>query len=797
MRILLISLLFLNILFSKEFVIDQKKYNDITISTKFFKKHSNLSQVYIDKSIYYIKMYENLIGEFPYKNFTIIESKEQVGYSMPTYTVIGDRLLDKPFLIERSLGHEIVHQYFGDSVFNDFEKGNWVEGISTYLADEYYEELKQKGYLYRKNILRDYQLFVDKSAPLLKDFQKRVDRASMLVGYNRGANVFHTIKQELGSKKFYKLLKEFYQKYKFKYATFDDIKNHFGVNIDFLLNKRELIDLNITNMNTFYDKGSYHVEFNINANTNTLLPIWINDSEKFSIRVDQNISKITLSLKQKPKKIVFDKNYDLFRKLTKKEIPITLSSFFAKEPVIIVGKEAKKYQKLFKNAKAILDQNLTFDQSKNAHIIFLKDSIKLANKFIPNLEFQKDGFYIQSAKNPWNESKIVSFVYSKDDNEFNKIKRKLKRYLKYSTLYFKDGKVIKQEILKSQRGIVFLFQDQAIIKVPNSLKFDNLIENIKDKRVIYVGEAHTNFAHHLNQLNIIKALHDKGKKIAIGMEMFQKPYQFALDKYIDGNLSQREFLQKSEYFKRWGFDYNLYKPILDFAKENKIPVIALNIQKEIIKKITKGGFLSLEQNESKFLPKKLDFSNKEYKDYLQNFFNSPIHKEKTKNSNIEFVYQSQIVWDESMAEGIKSFLNKNKEYSIVALTGNGHLKKRFGIPYRVYRDTNLSYSVILQDVNIESQMADFVLFPPKMDYKKAIKLGVYLDTSKGLKITKVIKNSIADKLGLMSGDEILSIDHVDVKKLYQLKQELFFKTKDSNISIKIKRKDKILTLNRI
>ncbi len=797
MRVIFFVLLFYSTVFSKIFEVDSYFHKGIHISTHFLKKDTNLSQTYIKKSIYYIDMYEKMIGKFPYDRFGIVASKEQVGYSKPTYTVIGDRLLNKPFLVDISLGHEILHQYFGDSIFNDFEKGNWVEGITTYLADHYYKELKNQDIEHRKNILHDYSIFVDEKTPTLKEFKQRVDRASMLVGYERGANIFHTIRKNLGDEKFFKLLREFYKKYKFKYVTFEDIKKHFGVDFDFLLNTNDLIELNITDLDTKFYNDSYHVEFKIGSNANILLPIWVNDSEKFSIKVDKDIvSKITLSLKTEPKKIVFDKEYDLFRSLTPDEKPINLASLFDKNSTII-GQEAKKFQKIFTNAKTIKKDELTFSILKNNNLIFLKDSLDLANKIVPNLKIKKDGFFISSIKNPFNSSKIITVIYTKDDDEFKKVKRKLKHYLRYSKLYFKNGKIIQKESLKTQNGIIFnLSKDQAILQVPNSLTFDKLIESLNDKKVIYVGEAHDNFAHHINQLKVIRALYNKGKKVSIGMEMFQKPYQSALDDYINSKIDEREFLKRSEYFKRWGFDYNLYKPILDFARENNIPVVALNIPKEIIKKITKGGFLSLDKNDTKHLPKKIDFSNKEYKTYLKNFFNSSMHKEKTKDKNVDFIYQSQIVWDESMAEGVSEFLSKNPDYVMVVIAGNGHLQSGFGIPQRVYRDTSLEYSIILQDIPIKPKVADFVLYPQKLNYKKALKLGVYLDKDT-LKIMDVIKDSLANKLGVLKDDVILEIDQVKVKNLYDLKLELFFKDKNSDIVLKVKRKNRILTLNRL
>jgi aminopeptidase N len=131
-----------NFIASKDFIIRIKKYNDIAIKTYFLRDDEALVKKYMDKTMEYIKLYEKRVGKFPYNEFKIAENIYQTGYSMPTFTLIGSRLLNKDYILNQSLGHEILHQYFGNSIFNNFEKGNWVEGLTTFLADDYYKKTK-------------------------------------------------------------------------------------------------------------------------------------------------------------------------------------------------------------------------------------------------------------------------------------------------------------------------------------------------------------------------------------------------------------------------------------------------------------------------------------------------------------------------------------------------------------------------------------------------------------------------------------------------------------------------------
>ena len=121
------------------------------------------------------------------------------------------------------------------------------------------------------------------------------------------------------------------------------------------------------------------------------------------------------------------------------------------------------------------------------------------------------------------------------------------------------------------------------------------------------------------ELDVIKTLYQKNGKIAIGMEMFQRPFQKILDEYIAGTIDERTMLNSTEYFKRWGFDYNFYRSILTFARQERIPVIALNVRREITDKVLGGGIDSLSEGEKKEIPSQMDFSDQNYKAYCMRF----------------------------------------------------------------------------------------------------------------------------------------------------------------------------------
>ncbi len=805
----------INLIASKKFVVKSQKYKGILISTYFFKEHANLSDSYIKKVKYYIDMYEKMLGEFPYSTFRVVENSFQTGYSMPTFTLIGDRIIDKPFLIDISLGHEIVHQWFGNSVFNNFEKGNWVEGITTYLSDHYYKELKGEGWKYRKKILNDYEAYVNEKNHInLSEFRHRKDRATMAIGYGKGAFAFHSLREEIGDKLFFKGLKEFYKTYRGKYATYGDIGEFFekfsdknaSEIIHNLFEHKDIVDINPTKLTIGYEDNSYKLNFTIPHNKDIqhgynlpLLVKTIDANESFSLFINGD-TNVSLALKNRPLELVFDRDYDLFRKLSIDESATNIAKLLGDNNLTIVTDSDRSYEKIFSNSKLVKRDALTFKQMQNSNILFLQDAKAEAKKALTNISKLDDGLLIEVERNPWNRTKVVAYLEALSEKELKKSLRKIPHYSKYSRIIFQDGKIKEKSITPTTRGKVYEVGIEKLnLEVPQAKTLEEIIEKVANKRVIFIGEAHTNYAHHINQLQIIKALHKRGKKVAIGMEMFQRKFQNILDDYLAGKIDEKTFLEKSEYFTRWKFNYNLYKPIIDFAKENSLPVIALNIEKEIIKKITKNGFHALNDEEKELLPKTLNFQNQEYKKYLQNFFNSSAHPKAKgdKNStspNTDFIYQSQIVWDETMAETASKYIKKNSDTTFIVLAGNGHIAGFSGIPDRVFRELNLPQSVIIQDMPASENSADFILYTNTMKVKEPMKIGVFLDTTKNLKVTKVIEDSIAKKVGLKKDDIILAVDGIDVKKLDDLKFLLFFKDKDEKIEIKVMREEKLLNL---
>ena len=110
---------------------------------------------------YYIDFYSKLLGGYPYSKFALVENPEQIGYGMPSFTLMGSRIIRFPFILHSSFPHEILHNWWGNGVFADSTSGNWSEGLTAYLADHLLLELKGKGAQYRFQEMLKYLSYVN------------------------------------------------------------------------------------------------------------------------------------------------------------------------------------------------------------------------------------------------------------------------------------------------------------------------------------------------------------------------------------------------------------------------------------------------------------------------------------------------------------------------------------------------------------------------------------------------------------------------------------------------------------
>jgi uncharacterized iron-regulated protein len=223
------------------------------------------------------------------------------------------------------------------------------------------------------------------------------------------------------------------------------------------------------------------------------------------------------------------------------------------------------------------------------------------------------------------------------------------------------------------------------------VSLEEVIDDLKGVRLVFMGELHDHPGHHMAQLQVIRALHDAGVPVAIGLEMFRTDSQKALDMWVAGRISERRFLRT--YSDNWSM-WPEYREIFHEARGRKIPMVGLNISRKITQQVARSGFASLSPKEVGQLPGKVRCDvDQEYKEYIRRVLGGHAHN----NSTFDNFCEAQLLWDTVMADALLGFLATHPEHTVVVLAGSGHAWK-YGIPEQIRREAEVPYRVLLPEI---------------------------------------------------------------------------------------------------
>jgi aminopeptidase N len=687
------------------------------------------------------------------------------------------------------------------------KEGAWVKGFTAFSNEYLAEEKKGNGWAYRKKVLLEYGAFVrTKTEVSLRDFQYHDDKASRAI-QGKAVMVFYLLRRLAGEDAFNSIAKTLAVEAPSR--SWDDIRTLFEKETDQDLgwffkqwvDRKGLPDLHMESAAVRQSGSRFEVSFDIIQKGDIYaleVPVFISflrgGSTTEIVSVDADRKHAVLFVDDEPSAVVIDRDFTVPRNLTDDETPPLLGKILAEEKLILVapvsgGDLYTGAVEAWKQAGAEERKPLDLKDAdiKTASLVVLGADNPLVNRLYGRIKLGHEALNISARKNPWNPDKIITIIQATSASAAAGSVRSIIESGECSTLTI-DGQGNKsQHTAESERGIVSELRAEAsAIEVPAMKSLVDVIGKVSEKRIIYVGESHTRYAHHNVQLQVIRDCYRKDQGIAVGMEMFQRPFQKVIDEFISGTIDEREFLKRSEYFKRWSFDYNLYKPILDFARARKIPVVALNIRKEITDKVSKSGMDSLAADERKDIPAQTDFSDDEYRHRLKQVFDQ--HQEMGER-NFDFFYQAQLLWDETMAQSIDEYLQMNPDRRMVVIAGLGHIMYGSGIPKRVLRRHDYTSAMVLNDADVEEGIADYVVFPQPLESVPTPKLMVVLKETEGkVVIMELPEGSISKKAGIRAGDIIVSLDGVPVQGLDDVKIALFYKKQQETIRVKVIRK---------
>ncbi|MEW6529456.1 MAG: M1 family aminopeptidase [Thermodesulfobacteriota bacterium] len=458
-----------------------------------------LARKYLDLTHRFIALYERLIGPYPYPKFAAVENFWETGFGMPSFTLLGPKVMRFPFILYSSYPHEILHNWWGNCVYVPRESGNWTEGLTAYLSDYLFAEQRGAGMEYRQETLQKYLDYVtsEKDFPL-SNFRSRHDSPSAAVGYGKALMFFHMLRLQLGDDAFREGLQEFYRKNKFRFASYDDLRMSFeavsgkSLREDF----RQWVDRTgapelRAKFVSVHGPSSEGYEI-------TLLLEQVQPGKAYQLRVPVAVTlegetyaeEVLVEMKGKrlehkfkvahrPLRIDVDPQFDLFRRLDLAETPPALSrAFGAKRVTFVLPSSAgptlqAAYRELAdswsqagpESVDVLLDTEIqTLPRDRQVVVVgwenrFVPDVVNALQRYQvtadksqarigPSEIPMKDHSVALVGDNPSNRALTLTWVAGDPPTAIRGLGRKLPHYSKYSYLAFKGEELV--NILKGR-----------------------------------------------------------------------------------------------------------------------------------------------------------------------------------------------------------------------------------------------------------------------------------------------------------------------------------------------------------
>jgi uncharacterized iron-regulated protein len=201
----------------------------IRLRTYLHPEVAGLASGYLDSVAGYLELYEKRIGDYPFDSFSVVSSPTPTGYGMPSLTYLGVEVLKLPFIRATSLGHEVLHNWWGNGVYVDYARGNWAEGLTTFMADYAYREREGEAAAREMRLawLRDVAAVAPGQDEPLSAFRARTHATSQITGYRKAGMVFVMLRDALGAAAFDEALRTFWREQRFKPAAWSDLQRAF------------------------------------------------------------------------------------------------------------------------------------------------------------------------------------------------------------------------------------------------------------------------------------------------------------------------------------------------------------------------------------------------------------------------------------------------------------------------------------------------------------------------------------------------------------------------------------------
>lgn len=294
--------------------------------------------------------------------------------------------------------------------------------------------------------------------------------------------------------------------------------------------------------------------------------------------------------------------------------------------------------------------------------------------------------------------------------------------------------------------------------------------------ILFVGENHTDLDFHQVQFRAIKALHEAGRKVMVGLEMFPYTEQAVLDNWVAGRYTEQGFVELGAWYGNWSYNWEYYRDIFLYARDHGLRMVALNSPRAAVSLARSKGFEALDAEARAHLPPEIAPATEDYKQLFRSVFDrdDALHMQ---GPMLEGLYRGQIMWDATMGWNALQALKADGDANaiMVVLIGAGHVTYGMGAERQIapYYDGRISSLVPVTAIDdagkpvkqVRASYANFIWGVPEERETVYPSLGVSLMGALGKvpgQIIQVSKDSVASRAGLRVGDVLLSLDGIAI-----------------------------------
>lgn len=449
-------------------------HDGLRLRTYFHPEIAALADDYLHSISAYLDRYKKIIGPYPFSEFSIVSSPLPTGFGMPTLTYLGINVLRLPFIRTTSLGHEILHNWWGNGVYIDLIHGNWAEGLTTFMADYAYKEQEgpDDARAMRLQWLRDFAAIPPGQDQPLRQFTSRSHNTSEIVGYHKSAYIFLMLRDWIGKPAFDRALRNFWKEKQFQTASWKDLQRAFetssGENLDTFF-EQWIARAGAPQLNAVYLKaepkpgGAYLASFTLTQSAPAYalrVPVTFKTQTgtvEHLVELNETEQPYTLELDAQPLTLSMDPDLRLFRRITDAEMPPLLRQVMTDPATITVvaGRDAALHKtaaelagKLLDNTPRITDDSAAIEADPLLVIGTHDETAAFLQKHqlpaVPQQLADKGSARVWATKQ--NNGKIIVVISAANTEALQALIRPLPHYGKESYLVFEDSKVIERGV---------------------------------------------------------------------------------------------------------------------------------------------------------------------------------------------------------------------------------------------------------------------------------------------------------------------------------------------------------------